>query len=155
MWRKSDFQGFVEEKVFVCIEIILRKTKDCGTRRNGRGCCVKSMFLRIKKARIVIVSLVCSWWILPASWKVRQLSASSQHCRLFSLLPTIIFFPTLTTFDSGFLGHGICPGCYYFNDWVPWYCICIKPTDHIYGEVLEQGCLRHLRVWSINPVFSL
>ena len=96
-----------------------------------------------------------SWWILPASWKVRQLSASSQHCRLFSLLPTIIFFPTLTTFDSGFLGHGICPGCYYFNNWVPWYCICIKPKDHIYGEVLELGCLRHLRVWSTNPVFSL
>ena len=28
---KSDFQGFVEEKVFLCIEIICKKTKDCGT----------------------------------------------------------------------------------------------------------------------------
>ena len=77
----------------MCIEIICRKAKYCGSWRNGGGCSVKSMFLRITKAGLVFVSLVCSWWILPVHWKVRQLSASTQHPSLISSLPATIFFP--------------------------------------------------------------
>ena len=99
----------------MCIEIICRKTKYCGSWRNGGGCSVKSMFLRITKAGLVFVSLVCSWWILPVHWKVRQLSASTQHPSLISSLHDTIFLPTLTTFQTVCLGHGVSQLCYNFN----------------------------------------